>query len=277
MGSDRGASTMIEGALAGRPLRRYCSPCSARPSSIRAASRSSRRRRSSAWTRSRRNAFAPQGRQLPRPPSRPSPTERPTWSCRPATRERCSRSLVLLRRVPGVRRPAIAVPLPARAGRLGPDRRGRERRLPGRAPAPVRDDGRRLRPADPRHRSGRPCRPLSIGEEPEKGNQLTLEAHGLLARPPISTSAATPRDATCSEGGADVLVTDGFTGNVALKAVEGHDPRRLLDALREEITATHDRQARRPADPPGARAAAASASTRTRTAARTCSACAGSW
>ena len=38
---------------------------------------------------------------------------------------------------------------------------------------------------------------LSIGEEPEKGNQLTLEAHGLLETAP-STSPATPRAATCS-------------------------------------------------------------------------------
>src|SRR5204863_9791093 len=38
-------------------------------------------------------------------------------------------------------------------------------------------------------------------------------------------------------GGADVVVTDGFTGNVALKLLEG-TIRNLLDALREEITAT---------------------------------------
>src|SRR6202012_2025753 len=39
------------------------------------------------------------------------------------------------------------------------------------------------------------------------------------------------------EGAADVLVADGFTGNVVLKAVEG-TIRTLLDALREEITAS---------------------------------------
>src|SRR4029079_8729754 len=38
-------------------------------------------------------------------------------------------------------------------------------------------------------------------------------------------------------GGADVVVTDGFTGNVALKLLEG-TIRNLLDAFREEITAT---------------------------------------
>src|SRR4029078_3475761 len=39
------------------------------------------------------------------------------------------------------------------------------------------------------------------------------------------------------EGAADVLVTDGFTGNVALKAVEGTN-RTLLDSLRDEVPAS---------------------------------------
>ncbi|TML51983.1 MAG: hypothetical protein E6G16_06440, partial [Actinobacteria bacterium] len=77
---------------------------------------------------------------------------------------------------------------------------------------------------------------LSIGEEPEKGNQLTLEAHGLLAASDLDFRGnAEGRDLL--EGAADVLVTDGFTGNVALKAVEG-TIRTLLDSLREEITAS---------------------------------------
>jgi glycerol-3-phosphate acyltransferase PlsX len=40
-----------------------------------------------------------------------------------------------------------------------------------------------------------------------------------------------------TEGAADVVVTDGFTGNVALKLLEG-TIRELLDALREQIVAT---------------------------------------
>jgi len=77
---------------------------------------------------------------------------------------------------------------------------------------------------------------LSIGEEPEKGNQLTLEAHDLLAASDLDFRGnAEGRDIL--EGAADVLVTDGFTGNVALKAVEG-TIRTLLDSLREEITAS---------------------------------------
>jgi phosphate acyltransferase len=143
--------------------------------------------------------------------------------------------LVLLRRVPGVRRPAIAVPIPARKG-----------------PSVLIDAGAN---ADCRAEHmlqfatmgavfaeeilgiQRPSvRLLSIGEEPEKGNQLTLEAHDLLAASDLDFRGnAEGRDVL--EGAADVLVSDGFTGNVALKAVEG-TIRTLLDSLREEISAT---------------------------------------
>jgi phosphate acyltransferase len=77
---------------------------------------------------------------------------------------------------------------------------------------------------------------LSIGEEREKGNQLALEAHELLAAGNLNFAGnCEGRDILA--GAADVVVTDGFTGNVALKVLEG-TIRSLLDALREEITAT---------------------------------------
>jgi glycerol-3-phosphate acyltransferase PlsX len=77
---------------------------------------------------------------------------------------------------------------------------------------------------------------LSIGEEPEKGNQLTLEAHALLAESELNFMGnAESRDLLA--GAADVVVCDGFTGNVALKLLEG-TIKTVLDALREEITAT---------------------------------------
>jgi glycerol-3-phosphate acyltransferase PlsX len=77
---------------------------------------------------------------------------------------------------------------------------------------------------------------LSIGEEPEKGNQLTLEAHALLVESDLNFAGNTEgRDILA--GAADVVVTDGFTGNVLLKALEG-TIRTLLESLREEITAT---------------------------------------
>ena len=77
---------------------------------------------------------------------------------------------------------------------------------------------------------------LSIGEEREKGNQLTLEAHDLLAASGLNFGGNTEgRDLL--RGAADVVVTDGFTGNVVLKLLEGTITN-VLDSFREEITAT---------------------------------------
>ena len=78
---------------------------------------------------------------------------------------------------------------------------------------------------------------LSIGEEPEKGNQLTLETHRLLAAESGLNFQGNVESRELLEGGTDVVVTDGFTGNVCLKLLEG-TIKSLLDALREEITAT---------------------------------------
>lgn len=67
---------------------------------------------------------------------------------------------------------------------------------------------------------------LSIGAEPGKGNKLARRAHELFAgQPPHGNlpirfvGNVEGRDLLTSR--ADVIVTDGFTGNVALKAVEG--------------------------------------------------------
>jgi glycerol-3-phosphate acyltransferase PlsX len=144
-------------------------------------------------------------------------------------------SLLELRRLPGVIRPAIAVPIPAR--------RGPSVLLDAGANADARPDHllqfahmgtvfaeELLGVANPE------VRLLSIGEEPEKGNQLTLEARALLEESGLNFGGnAEGRDLL--EGAADVVVTDGFTGNVALKTVEG-TIRSLLDGMREEITAT---------------------------------------
>jgi phosphate acyltransferase len=144
--------------------------------------------------------------------------------------------LVVLRRVPGVRRPAIAVPIPARRGPsilidAGANADCRPEHLLQFATMGAVFAEEILGIAQPS------VRLLSIGEEPEKGNQLTLEAHELLSRSDLDFRGnAEGRDIL--EGAADVLVSDGFTGNVALKAVEG-TIRTLLDSLREEITATN--------------------------------------
>ena len=117
---------------------------------------------------------------------------------------------------------------------------------------------------------------LSVGEEAGKGREEVVAAHATCSAGAAgSSSPATSRAATCRPAAADVVVTDGFTGNVALKLMEGtaktvdrRDPRRrpLQPA----------RRGRRPADAAGARRPAPRAATPTRPAARSCSACAGS-
>ena len=77
---------------------------------------------------------------------------------------------------------------------------------------------------------------LSIGEEPEKGNQLTLDAHALLEASSLNFDGNVEGRALL-EGEADVIVCDGFTGNVALKTLEG-TIRSLLVALRSELEST---------------------------------------
>ena len=78
---------------------------------------------------------------------------------------------------------------------------------------------------------------MSIGEEPEKGNQLTLEAHRLLAASDLVDFRGNVESRWLLAHAADVVVCDGFTGNVALKLLEG-TIRTTLDWLRSEITAT---------------------------------------
>ena len=61
---------------------------------------------------------------------------------------------------------------------------------------------------------------LSIGEEETKGNELTREAHRLLRATPLRfIGNVEARDVY--SGAADVVVCDGFTGNVAIKVSEG--------------------------------------------------------
>src|SRR5882724_8425003 len=71
---------------------------------------------------------------------------------------------------------------------------------------------------------------LSIGEEATKGNELTREAHRLLKTAAVSfIGNVEARDVY--SGKADVIVCDGFTGNVALKISEG-----LVDVLADFLT-----------------------------------------
>jgi glycerol-3-phosphate acyltransferase PlsX len=81
---------------------------------------------------------------------------------------------------------------------------------------------------------------LSIGEEEIKGNELTREAYPLLKQLPLNfIGNVEGRD--LYSGKADVIVADGFVGNVALKVSEGAANLIRL-TLKESLKATITRQ-----------------------------------
>jgi len=77
---------------------------------------------------------------------------------------------------------------------------------------------------------------LNIGEEEIKGNDIVQAAHNLLAATDLNYVGFVEGHDIFSDK-VDVVVTDGFTGNVALKAMEGA-ARLIADAMREEFTRT---------------------------------------
>jgi glycerol-3-phosphate acyltransferase PlsX len=144
-------------------------------------------------------------------------------------------SLLHVRRLPGVLRPGIAIVIPARSGPIvlidaGANADARPEHLVqfGHMGSVFAEELLDVR--DP------VVRLLSIGEEREKGNQLTLEAYELLEQADLRFEGNIEGRALL-EGGADVVVCDGFTGNVALKTLEG-TIRSVLEALRSEMRAS---------------------------------------
>jgi phosphate acyltransferase len=130
-------------------------------------------------------------------------------------------ALLRMGRVKGVARPAIATPIP----------------VPGSGPTVLLDAGANAEvQADwlvqfaqmgsvyTRHVFG-VAEPrvglLSIGEEPGKGDALRKEAFGLLADAPAITFIGNVEGRDIMTDDVDVVVTDGFTGNVVLKTLEG--------------------------------------------------------
>lgn len=61
---------------------------------------------------------------------------------------------------------------------------------------------------------------LSIGAEKEKGNILTLAAHQLLAENKLINFVGNAEGRDLFNDKADVIVCDGFTGNVVLKSCQ---------------------------------------------------------
>jgi glycerol-3-phosphate acyltransferase PlsX len=164
-------------------------------------------------------------------------------------------ALLRMGRISGVQRPAIATPLP----------------IPGATPTVLLDCGANAECApawlaqfaqmgavfaaerfsldEPR------VALLSIGEEPTKGNPLVKEAHALLAAPACLAAAGhdgrPARFIGNVEGhdiltdALDVVVTDGFTGNVVLKTLEG-SVRFLVDKFFAAMTSSAEAAAALP-------------------------------
>jgi phosphate acyltransferase len=133
-------------------------------------------------------------------------------------------ALLRMGRIRGVGRPAIATPIP----------------VPGSTPTVLLDAGAnsectsawllqfaQMGAAFSRQRFGI-AEPrvalLSIGEEPGKGTSLVKETHALLesgAAGPSVHFVGNVEGRDVMSDAADVIVTDGFTGNVVLKTLEG--------------------------------------------------------
>jgi glycerol-3-phosphate acyltransferase PlsX len=74
---------------------------------------------------------------------------------------------------------------------------------------------------------------LSNGTEPKKGTETVVAAHEILAGGPLNfVGNVEGRDVVSGE--VDVVVTDGFTGNVALKSIEG-TAKTVTGAIRDAV------------------------------------------
>lgn len=143
-------------------------------------------------------------------------------------------AVLLVGRAPGVSRPALAAVLP---GATGPT-------VLVDAGANMDATARQLHEfahlgcafaADVLGVPNATCGLLAIGEEPGKGDQRVKEAHALIAADPALRyrGSVEGRDALTSK--VDVIVADGFAGNVLLKTCEG-TAREAFRRVRAEAT-----------------------------------------
>jgi len=154
-------------------------------------------------------------------------------------------ALLRMGRLSGVVRPAIATPIPR----------------PGSHPTVLLDAGANAECTVPMlvqfaHMGATYCRArygvaeptvalLSIGEEKSKGTTLVKETHAALASSAGLHFVGNVEGRDLLGGPADVIVTDGFTGNVALKSLEGA-LRFFMDALLAVLG--HDEQTKAAAE-----------------------------
>jgi phosphate acyltransferase len=140
----------------------------------------------------------------------------------------------VLKMLPGVERPAIVSLIPSRGGHtymldLGANASCTpEQLLQFGVMGAILADG--LEGAHEKPRVGL----LNIGEEEIKGNDIVQAAHNLLSTSDLNYVGFVEGHDIFSDK-VDVVVTDGFTGNVALKTMEGA-ARFIFDTMREEFT-----------------------------------------
>jgi len=144
-------------------------------------------------------------------------------------------ALFAMKRIRGVHRPALAaqIPVPAGAGGrtvllldCGANTEARPQHLIQFAHLGAAFARSVLGNAGPR------VALLSVGEEQKKGRPDVVEAHVALAGAETIDFVGNIEGRDLLTGSADVVVTDGFTGNVALKTLEG-TARAVAGAVRD--------------------------------------------
>ena len=125
-----------------------------------------------------------------------------------------------VRHDPGVDRPALATTIPTRSASGGAARRRRHRRVPAAASAAVRRDGSGLRAGRARRRAA--ARRAAVDRRGgDQGQRADARGAPAAEGGAAATSSATSKGARSTAASADVIVCDGFTGNVVLKTSEG--------------------------------------------------------
>jgi glycerol-3-phosphate acyltransferase PlsX len=142
-------------------------------------------------------------------------------------------ALLGLKRIEGIDRPALAIPFPTSVGRpallldVGANADARPHNLVQFAIMGAVYAERVLGLPSPR------VGLLSIGEEDEKGSLLVQEAHRQIRDAPVNF-IGNVEGKDIPSGMADVIVTDGFVGNVLIKFAEGVGTA-MSSAIRTEI------------------------------------------
>ena len=152
-------------------------------------------------------------------------------------------ALFTIKRIPGHRATRHRRGVPQRGRSDVHARRRRQHRLQAGVAGAVRADGRRLRSHHARHRAARASACSATARRSEKGSELVQAAHPLIAALPINF-VGNVEGKDIFRGGCDVVVTDGFTGNVVLKVAEGIGEF-LFASIAREARKSHRRQGRR--------------------------------